>query len=148
MGNSYISLYIHAVFRTKNNAPFLSPSVQERMYPYFGGIAREHHMKLLEVGGIEDHVHPLLSLPPDLAVTKAMQILKGGSSKWIHTTVPSLLSFSWQEEYGAFSVGVSQISPTVSYIANQRNHHQNISFHYEFIAFLKKHNIPYDERYL
>ncbi|MFA5206599.1 MAG: IS200/IS605 family transposase [Lentisphaeria bacterium] len=148
MGNSYISRHIHAVFRTKNNAPFLSPSVQEQMYPYLGGIAKEHHMKLLKVGGIEDHVHLLLSVPPDLAVTKAMQILKGGSSKWIHITVPSLLSFSWQEGYGAFSIGVSQIAPTASYIANQRDHHQNMNFNYEFIAFLKKHGIPYDERYL
>ncbi len=148
MGNSYTSLYLHAVFRTKNNALFLSPSIQERMYPYLGGIAREHQMKLLEVGGIEDHVHLLLSLPADLAVAKAMQILKGGSSKWVHNAVPSLSSFGWQEGYGAFSIGISQLVPTTAYIANQKEHHRKMNFHGEFMAFLKKHDIPYDERYL
>jgi len=148
MSNSYISLYIHAVFRTKNNTPWIDASIKERLYSYLGGIAHDNHMKLLAAGGIADHVHILLSLPADMAISKALQTLKGGSSKWVHETFPQLPSFGWQEGYGAFSIGVSQIEATTTYIAHQEEHHRETNFHDEYVAFLRKHNLLFEEQYL
>ena len=148
MGNSYISIYVHAVFRTKNSAPFLGTEVCGRLYPYFGGVARDEKMKLLAVGGMADHVHLLLSLSANISMSGAMQALKTASSRWIHDTCPQLSVFGWQEGYGAFSVGFSQIDITKAYIARQAEHHQQRTFMDEYVAFLQKHDIPYDERSL
>jgi putative transposase len=87
-------------------------------------------------------------LPPTVAPSKAAQLLKGGSSKWIHESFPALAGFEWQDGYGAFSVSKSQLSELVAYVANQREHHQVQTFQDEYRAFLERHGIPYDERYL
>src|SRR5207237_260912 len=100
------------------------------------------------IGGAADHVHMLLSLPPTISVAKAVQLLKGNSSKWIHETFPAMHSFGWQEGYGAFSIGVSGIEPTVAYIRNQTEHHRTRSFREEFATMLRKHGFQYDERML
>jgi len=113
-----------------------------------GGIAREHGMKTLAIGGVEDHVHFLLSLPTSISLAKAIQLIKGGSSKWVHDSFPEHRDFSWQEGYGAFSIGISQRDDTVSYIRSQAEHHRKKTFQEEFVAFLKRHGIEYDERYL
>ena len=113
-----------------------------------GGIARDNKMKALAVGGVDDHVHMLLSLPSTLPISKAMQLIKGGSSKWIHDVFPTRRDFAWQEGYGAFSIGISQIDDTKQYIANQHEHHRVKSFEEEFLAFLEKHGIEYDPRYV
>ena len=105
-------------------------------------------MKTLSIGGVDDHVHILLSLPATMPVAKAMQLIKGGSSKWVHETFPDQRLFAWQTKYGAFSVSVSQLDKIVKYIQNQPEHHQNLSFQEEFLALLKKYNIEYDERFL
>ncbi len=105
-------------------------------------------MTALAIGGVADHVHLLLSLPSTLAVAKAIQRIKGGSSKWIHDTFPRHKEFSWQEGYGAFSIGVSQVETTTAYIRCQAEHHRTRTFKEEFLAFLKRHGIEYDERYL
>lgn len=105
-------------------------------------------MKAIEVGGVEDHVHILLSLPPSMAISKAAQLIKGGSSKWIHETFPEHRLFCWQEKYGAFGVSVSLLDNVVGYIRKQPEHHRTVTFQEEFLALLKKHKIEYDERYL
>ena len=105
-------------------------------------------MKALEIGGVEDHVHLLLSLPATLPISKAMQLIKGGSSKWVHETFPEHRLFAWQEKYGAFSVSVSQLDHIVQYIKRQEEHHRKMTFQEEFLALLNKHRIEYDERYL
>lgn len=105
-------------------------------------------MIALAVGGIEDHVHVLLSLPATMPLSKAVQLLKGGSSKWIHDTFPMHRDFAWQEGYGAFSVSISGVEETKDYIANQEVHHRTKTFEDEFVAFLKRHRIEYDERYV
>lgn len=145
---SYISSYFHCVFSTKERRPLITPELQERIRPFLGGIARQNKMKAIEVGGVADHVHILLSLPSTMAVSKAMQLIKGGSSKWIHETFPKYYEFAWQDEYGAFSVSVSQLDKTIEYIKGQEEHHRKITFQEEFLALLKKHRIEYDERYL
>ena len=145
---SYVSSYFHCVFSTKERHRLITPELRDRLWPFLGGIARQNKMKAIEVGGIEDHVHILLSLPSTMAVAKAMQLIKGGSSKWIHETFPEHRLFAWQEEYGAFSVSVSQLDKTVEYIKGQAEHHRKMTFQEEFLALLKKHRIEYDERYL
>ena len=145
---SYVSSYYHCVFSTKERRPTITPALQERLWPYLGGIAREHKMMAVEIGGVADHVHMLLSLPASMPVSKALQLIKGGSSKWVHDTFPEHRLFGWQVKYGSFSVSVSQLDKIVEYIRNQAAHHQKLTFTEEFIALLKKHRIRYDERYL
>ena len=105
-------------------------------------------MKTLAIGGASDHVHVLLSLPATLSVAKAIQLLKGNSSKWVRETFPKMHSFAWQEGYGAFSVGVSGADGTMAYIRNQADHHRTRSFRDEFVAMLKKHGFAYEESML
>jgi REP element-mobilizing transposase RayT len=136
---------MHCVFSTKERRPFLTPAIRDRLWPYLGGIARENNMKALVIGGTADHVHLLLSLPATLSVSKAMQLLKGNSSKWLRETFPELLpqGFAWQEGFGAFSIGVSGTKDTVRYIQTQEEHHHKKSFREEFEMFLKKHGYEY-----
>jgi putative transposase len=148
MAHSYISALYHVVFSTKERRKFINADLQARLWPYLGGIARENDMKALAIGGVEDHVHLLLSLPSTLTFAKAMQLIKGGSSKWIHDEFPALQEFAWQEGYGAFSIGISQIDDTKRYIVNQAEHHRKVSYQEEFIAFLERHGIEYDPRYI
>jgi putative transposase len=148
VGHSYTSSLFHCVFSTKERRKLITPELQERLWPYLGGIARENRMKALAVGGIEDHVHILLSIPSTLAIAKAVQLIKGGSSKWVHETFSKYRTSAWQEGYGAFSIGISQIDPTVVYIQSQARHHRRKTFQQEFLDFLKKHGIDYDPRYI
>jgi REP element-mobilizing transposase RayT len=139
--HSFNSCLIHCVFSTKERRPFLTPAVRERLWPYLGGIARENKMKALAIGGVVDHTHLLLSLPTTLSISKAMQLLKGNSSKWLRETFPELRQqdFAWQEGFGSFSIGVSGLDDTIHYIQTQEEHHRKKSFREELEMFLKKH---------
>ncbi|MFC1541835.1 IS200/IS605 family transposase [Candidatus Latescibacterota bacterium] len=148
MAHSYTNILIHYIFSTKNREKIITNELQDRLWPYIGGIARENNMKALAIGGIDDHVHLLISLPAILSISKAIQLIKGGSSKWVHDTFTDHKNFKWQEGYGAFSVSISNIDDTVAYINSQREHHKVKTFQGEYIAFLKKHGIEYDERYV
>lgn len=148
MAHSYICVYAHYVFSTKNRQKIITPDLEQRLWPYMGGIARENKMKALAIGGVEDHVHLLISLPSTLAIAKAIQLIKGGSSKWVTDTFPAHEDFEWQEGYGAFSISVSHIEATTFYINNQKEHHRTQTFEEEYKAILRKHGIEYDERYL
>jgi REP element-mobilizing transposase RayT len=136
---------MHVVFSTKDRRPFLTPEIHERLAPYLCGIARNHKMRVLEVGGVEDHAHALISIPSTLDIAKAVQLLKGNSSKWIHEEFPRMGAFAWQEGYGAFSIGVSGIDNTRAYIRNQAEHHRKQTFREELQIILKKHGIEYEE---
>jgi putative transposase len=146
--HAFVNALFHCTFSTKGRRQLINTSLQERLWPYMGGIAREQGMKALAVGGVEDHAHVLLSLPATISVCQAMQLIKGASSKWIHDTFPEHRAFAWQEGYGAFSMAVSQVDDTVSYIRSQAEHHRKRTFQEEFLAFLRRHGIEYDERYL
>lgn len=148
MANTYINILIHTVFSTKNRDPWLSSSLRERLYPYVCGIARENSLKVLCIGGTDNHTHILLSLNSTISIAKAIQFIKGGSSKWIHETFPEQKLFSWQEGYGAFSIGISNVDETKKYIENQEKHHSKESFCDEYLRFLRKNNINFDEKYL
>jgi len=148
MSHSYVSALFHCVWSTKNRQPLITPELRERLWPYLGGIAKKNNMKAIAVGGIEDHVHVLLSLPTTIGIAKAIQLIKGGSSKWVHDTFPEHREFAWQEGYGAFSIGISQLEDTKRYIATQEEHHRTRTFQQEFLAFLKRHGIDYDPKYV
>ena len=146
--HSFISVHVHCVWTTKNRDPSLHSKLRERLWPYPGGIARENKMKALAIGGAADHVHIVLSLPATLSVAKMVQLLKGNSSKWIHETFSEMRSFKWQEGYGAFSIGVSAIDATRTYIQNQAEHHRRRTFREEFETMLRKHGFDFDESML
>lgn len=126
----------------------IEPGLRERLWPFLGGIARQNKMKAIEVGGVEDHIHILLSIPATMAIAKAVQLIKGGSSKWVHETFPEHREFAWQIKYGAFSVSESRVKSVVEYIRSQPAHHRKMTFQEEFVALLKKHRVEYDEQYL
>jgi REP element-mobilizing transposase RayT len=147
MSHTYCSSLFHCVFSTKERRTTIPPEVQPRLWAYIGGVAREHGLKALAVGGTEDHVHILLSLPSSVPIAKAMREIKSASSLWMHQT-GQRRDFEWQEGYGAFSIGMAQTNATVTYIARQEEHHRRRDFQAEFVAFLKKHRIEYDSRYV
>jgi REP element-mobilizing transposase RayT len=113
-----------------------------------GGIARENGIKALAVGGVADHSHLLLSLPPTMSVAKAAQLIKGGSSKFLNETFPIRGKFHWQEGYGAFSISVSHMKDTMAYIGDQECRHRARTFEKEYRAFLEKNGIEYNEQFV
>jgi putative transposase len=148
MANTFTSLHYHMVFSTKNRERWITSDVEERIWAYLGGIAKENKVHPIQIGGTEDHVHLLLGAPASLAPSKIAQLIKGGSSAWIHDTFPNMKGFAWQDGYGVFSVSKSNIPGVVEYIRGQREHHRTRTFQEEYLAFLKRHEIQYDERYV
>jgi putative transposase len=148
MSHSYVSNLMHCTFSTKERYPWIEAELESRLWPYIGGIARKNRMKALSIGGTFDHLHALLSLPSTMSFAKAVQLIKGGSSKWVHDEFASFKKFEWQEGYGAFSVSASQVARTIAYIERQKEHHRKRTFKEEFIKLLDKHHIEYDQRYV
>ena len=148
MANTYTSLHYHIIFSTKNREPWLVPDIAQRIWAFIGGIARAHNMTALQVGGVEDHIHALVTAPTTIAPAQIAQFLKGESSKWIHEEFASLRNFGWQDGYGGFTVSKSNAPYVVSYIQNQREHHRKKTFQEEYLEFLHKNGIDYDERYV
>jgi REP element-mobilizing transposase RayT len=109
MANTYTSLHYHVIFSTKNRERWLVPDIEQRVWEFIGGIARKHRMIALQVGGVDDHIHALVTAPPTIAPCQIAQFLKGDSSKWIHEEFPALRNFGWQDGYGAFTVSKSNI---------------------------------------
>jgi REP element-mobilizing transposase RayT len=143
MPHTYISCDIHCIFATKERAPLLTPEIQGRLFPYFGGIAQQNRLGLFAVGGIEDHVHLLFSIPTTISISAAVKLFKGSSSRWIHQTFPYMEQFAWQEGYGAFGVSRSLRENTIKYINTQIEHHRQITSAEEFRILLQKHGINY-----
>jgi putative transposase len=141
MSHSYICCLIHVIFSTANRRPLIHDHVQPLLHAYWGGIARKNEMAALAVGGIADHVHVLLSLSRTVAVAKAIQLLKAGSSKWLNDSTQGLKDFAWQEGYAAFSVSLSQRDRVADYILHQPEHHKRMSFAEEFSKLLRTHGI-------
>ena len=148
MANTYTSLHYHVIFSTKNREPWLAPDIEQRIWEFIGGIARAHRMTALQVGGVEDHIHTLVTAPPIIAPSQIAQYLKADSSKWIHEELPTLRNFCWQDGYGAFTVSKSSIPKVIRYIQDQREHHRKKTFQEEYLEFLKENGVDYDERYL
>ena len=146
MPHTYVSDLVHCVFSTKQRKKMIPTAMQSELWSFIGGIARQNGFKALIVGGTEDHLHILLSLPATVPLAKAVQLLKGPSSRWMNETHAK--GFSWPAGYGAFTLGVSQTPYTIDYIKRQAEHHREHSFEEEFLACLKKHGIDYDPKYV
>ncbi len=138
MPHSYIVSIFHVVFSTKQRMHLIPPDHQPRLWNYLAGIARNHGMHVLAVGGTANHVHVLIVMPAETALADAVRTLKANSSRLMRETSPS---FAWQQGYGAFSVSPSQLERVKQYIANQPAHHRTRSFEQEFLAMLQAANI-------
>ena len=128
MANTYTALHYHFTFSTKLRQRWIGPEIEQRIWEYLGGIARANGLKPLKIGGIEDHIHMLVGAPPTMAPSKIAQLVKGGSSAWIHETFGDLRHFAWQDGYGAFTVSKSAVPDVAAYIENQREHHRTMTF--------------------
>ncbi|MGD8451679.1 MAG: IS200/IS605 family transposase [Phycisphaerae bacterium] len=148
MPHSYSHCLFHCVWSTRRRKNLIPSAVQDRLWAYVGGAARTNDFVTLAVGGTGDHMHALLALPATMPVAKAVQLLKAGSSKWLHDTFAEMRDFAWQEGYAAFTIGVSQVEETTRYIARQTEHHATRGFDEEYVAFLERHGIAYDKRYV
>ena len=148
MAHTFTNLLTHIIFSTKDRMPLLEPDLKVRLFPYLGGIFRELDAKPILINGPTDHVHILAVLPAKVAPAEILNKVKSNSSGWIHKTFPGRRNFSWQVGYGAFGVSPSQRQAVIEYISNQEEHHRKVSFKEEFVAFLEKHEIAYDEKYL
>ena len=148
MAHTFTSLLVHVIFSTKDRHPHLDASVRDRLFPYMGGILRETGATALAINGVADHVHGLVAVPAASSVSDLMRVVKTNSSKWVHEQWPRLRGFAWQTGYGAFSVSRSHADDVERYIARQEEHHRTMTFQEEYVAFLKRHGIAYDERYV
>ncbi len=146
--STYTSLTYHVIFSTKYRKPHIVESVTEDVYSYIGGIIRGEKGSLLEIGGVEDHIHLLTGFRPTISVSDMLKLIKGKSSKWINEEGKTKSRFGWQAGYGAFTVSQSQIPIVRRYIQGQVEHHKTLSFKDEFLAILKRHNIEYDPKYV
>ncbi len=148
MSSTLTNLIYHVVFSTKNRENLLTNELKGELHRYVGGIVKHEGGILLGIGGTQDHVHIIFKLKPTYALSEIMRKVKGGSSKWINKEKQLRNKFAWQEGYGAFSVSKSQTSNVIQYVSNQEKHHKNLSFKDEFLQFLKRHHVEYDERYI
>ena len=148
MANTYTALHCHVIFSTKRRERWISQSIEARVWAYLGGIARQNDLRPLLIGGVDDHVHILLGMPPTITVSEALKRIKGGSSGWVKENFPGCQGFAWQDGYAAFAVSKSQMGEVEAYIRDQREHHRLKTFQEEYRAFLDRHGVEYDERYL
>ena len=146
MAHTFTSLLTHIVFSTSDRRPFLTDDLRTDMHAYLGGILWEMRAAPIAIGGTRDHVHLLTRLPADLAVADCLRVLKANSSHWVKERWPHRRTFAWQRGYAAFSVSESSRESVVRYIRDQARHHMRISFQDEFLAFLKRHRVEFDER--
>ncbi len=148
MPQSLSAIYLHLVFSTKRREPMLGNEVAGRLYAYLGGVATASKNSLICAGGMPDHVHLLVSLGRETAVAELIRDLKSNSSRWIHDTFATMKRFAWQNGYAAFSVSQSQLDAVRSYIENQAEHHRTRTFQEEFIEWLRRHHLPFDEQFV
>ena len=146
MPHSFASLLVHVIFSTRDRARDLSPDLAGRLFPYMAGIVRERKGVPLIVNGPEDHVHLLVYVSATDSIADLLRVVKTNSSRWVHAQFPERRRFGWQAGYGAFTVSGSRAAGVTGYIERQQEHHRRMSFQEEFLTFLRKHGMVYDER--
>lgn len=144
MPTAYTQDFYHTVFSTRQRAPLITSEMEERLYPFMGGIVRDLRCALLAINGMPDHVHLLIGYRADLSHSEMLQQIKGRSSKWINETWPQRGRFAWQAGYGGFTVSKSAVAEVEGYIARQKEHHQLMDFQTEFLELLRRHGIAFD----
>ena len=149
MPQSLARILVHTVFSTKDRRPLLRDTIlRQELHHYLGGILKHLDCQAIIVGGVEDHVHLLASLSRTCAAAEMVKEVKRGSSLWAKEREAGMRDFGWQNGYGMFSIGASQIEEVRRYIAEQEHHHREVSFQDEFRLLLKRYDIAYDERYV
>jgi len=148
MANTYTPIYIHTVFAVENRISLIKESWREELHKYITGIVQNNNHKLIAINSMPDHIHIFIGMRPIQSVSNLLQDIKDSSSKWMNKKNFVIGKFNWQSGYGAFSYSHSQIDNVVKYIQNQPQHHKKKTFRREYIEFLAKFNIAYDERYI
>jgi putative transposase len=147
MAQTLSNLISHLIFSTKERRPLINEEFRHDLHAYLGGIVRNLRGAALTINGVSDHVHLLIQLPPSLSMSDAVRTIKANSTRWVHERTRNKL-FAWQAGYGVFSVSRSNVDVVARYIANQEAHHRKRSFQDEYVDFLKRHDVDYDERYI
>ena len=148
MANTYSQVYIQVVFAVKGRQNLIRAEIREDLQKYITGIITNRDQKLLSIFCMPDHTHLLIGLKPSISISDLVRDIKAGSSKFINDKKLIKGKFSWQEGFGVFSYSRSQIDTVIKYIQNQEKHHNKKSFKEEYLEFLKKFEIEYDEKYL
>lgn len=148
MAQTLVSVLVHVVFSTKDRRDLISPAIEKELFAYMAGILRKLECPCLAVNGTSNHIHFLIAQSKNIALSRVMEELKKSSSKWIKTKGENFKHFAWQQGYGAFSIGQSNIEALKNYIADQKKRHQKKSFESEFLEILKKYRVDYDARYI
>lgn len=148
MGQSLVKNYLHIVFSTKHRAHLIDDEIENELYAYLGGICKKLECYAVQVGGFTNHIHILCVLSKKVTLMKLMEELKSHSSKWIKTKGEKYANFYWQDGYGAFSVNYQNLEVVVNYIVNQKEHHKKKVFKDEYLEFLRKYDLEFDERYV
>jgi putative transposase len=145
VSHTYAQNVVHVVFSTKSRHKTIDSEFRPKFWAYIMGICRRLDIYVHSVGGMEDHIHLLIQIPPVLTLSKAVATIKANSSRWANDEGHKL---AWQEGYAAFSVSASVIPVVTQYIRNQEEHHKKMDFGAEFAALLKKHGIEFDPKYV
>ncbi|MDH4092735.1 MAG: IS200/IS605 family transposase [Cyclobacteriaceae bacterium] len=148
MANTFTQLHIQFVFAVQNRISLIDPAWETELFKYITGIVQNHKHKMIAIGGMPDHLHVFVGLHPTQSISNLMQIVKGESSEWVNKKGFAKGKFQWQEGYGAFSYGHSQVNQVYNYVMNQKEHHKKRSFLDEYKEFLKRFEVPFDERYI
>lgn len=148
MANTYTQIHIQFVFAVKYRKAQITGIIKEELYKYISGIVVNYNHKLLAINGMSDHIHIFIGMRPTQSVSDLMREVKGSSSLWINNRQLYAERFEWQEGFGAFSYSKSQVQQVIDYINNQEQHHKKKSFKEEYLDFLKKFEVDYDERYV
>lgn len=148
MANTYTQIHLQFVFAVKNRNALIKPDWESELYKYITGIVTRQEHKLLAINGMPDHLHLLVGMRPLQSVSDLLQDIKGDSSKWINQNKLTPYKFEWQEGYGAFSYGASQVDNVIEYIHRQKQHHSKKPFLEEYVDFLKLFKIDFDNRYI
>ena len=148
MAQSLAKIYVHVIFRTKNQDVLIDDDIRDELHRYMAGILQKWESPALTIGSVEDHIHFICVLSRNYPIKKIVEEVKKGSSKWIKTKESINPNFQWQNGYGAFSVSQSKVESVKKYIENQKEHHRRESFQDEYRRFLKAYNIEFDEKYV
>jgi putative transposase len=148
MANTYTQIHIHFVFAVKFRHGIIQSKWKEDLYKYMTGIIQNDNHKLLAINGMPDHIHIMIGLRPAQSISDLMKNVKQSSSKWINENKLTNGHFEWQEGYGAFSYSKSQIGQVVNYIQNQELHHKKKTFRDEYLDFLEKFEVDYDDKFI
>jgi putative transposase len=145
---SFSQIYIQLVFAPKFRESLLQPKINKVLFPYMGEMLNNKGHKPIIINGMPDHLHILLGLNPKQSISDIISDLKRSSSICINENQLLPGNFQWQDGYGAFSYSRSQLDDVYKYIENQKEHHGKVTFREEYIGFLKRYVVEYDERYL